>query len=371
MLECGLSAGLEYLGFAPRVLGYVERDAYAATVLLARMADAALEPAPVWCGDFADMDASSLRGRVDCIAAGFPCQPWSAAGKQQGTADERWLWPGIANLIGTIRPRLIFLENVPGLLTGGGLDYVLSDLAAIGFDAEWCHLAASAVGASHKRERVFILAWLADAGSWAGRPSGREHGPIELEGRKREPTASELRSNGSQLADTPRGGLGIVRQPPGGNGQRDGVVGDTERDGGRFDLAGRGSDRGTALGRAGAIVAHTERSGLQNEREASAQGRQPDTGDGCGIFAPGPGDGFEWGRTVADGSFDFRAPAVKPGIRVLVDGVALVVDASRADQLRCGGNGVVPLQAAVAFVELVRRVRKARERDRQERSRVT
>ena len=73
------------------------------------------------------------------------------------------------------------------------------------------------------------------------------------------------------------------------------------------------------------------------------------------LFAPGPGDFDGWRRVVADGSFDFRAPAVKPGVRVLADGMALVVDSSRADHLRCGGNGVVALQAAAAFVGLAKR----------------
>lgn len=80
----------------------------------------------------------------------------------------------------------------------------------------------------------------------------------------------------------------------------------------------------------------------------------PCGGDGR-IFAPGPGDLDGWGRVVADGDLDWRAPATQPGVRVLVDGVALVVDASRADQLRCGGNGVVPLQAAVALRVLLAR----------------
>jgi len=159
MLDEGLSLGVEcLLGRPAKVVGYCERESFAASILLARMADKALEPAPVFVGNFEDADWRMWSGAVDCIVAGFPCQPWSAAGRQQGTDDERWLWPAIVGLISEIEPPLVFLENVPGLVSGGGLELVLSDLAALGFDAEWCSLAAADVGASHERERIFVLA---------------------------------------------------------------------------------------------------------------------------------------------------------------------------------------------------------------------
>jgi hypothetical protein len=79
-------------------------------------------------------------------------------------------------------------------------------------------------------------------------------------------------------------------------------------------------------------------------------------GDGR-VFAPGPGDAVEWQRILS--RKPWLAPAVEPGVCVHVDGVALVVDAGRADQLRCGGNGVVALQAAVALTELLRRIKKS------------
>lgn len=141
-----------------RVVAYVEREAFAASVLLARMGEASLEPAPIWCGNLEEFSASDWHGAVDCITAGFPCQPWSTAGKQLGTKDERWIWPEIARIIRQIDPPLVCLENVPGLISGRGLNCVLGDLATMGFDAEWCRVAAADVGASHLRERIFILA---------------------------------------------------------------------------------------------------------------------------------------------------------------------------------------------------------------------
>ena len=73
--------------------------------------------------------------RVDCITSGFPCQPWSYAGKQRGTEDERWIWDDIARGIRTLQPSIIFLENVPGLLRGG-IEHVIRALAENGYDAE-------------------------------------------------------------------------------------------------------------------------------------------------------------------------------------------------------------------------------------------
>jgi DNA (cytosine-5)-methyltransferase 1 len=96
---------------------------------------------------------------VDLIAGGFPCQPFSNAGKRQGKDDIRWLWPEFARVIGDLRPRYVLVENVPGLLAGhGGMGAVLGDLATLGYDAEWDSIPASAVGAPHLRYRVWIVA---------------------------------------------------------------------------------------------------------------------------------------------------------------------------------------------------------------------
>lgn len=95
---------------------------------------------------------------VDIITAGYPCQPFSKAGQRKGTNDERHLWPHVHAAIRALRPRIVCLENVTGHL-GLGFDRVLSDLAEIGFNAEWTTLRASDVGAPHHRDRLFILAY--------------------------------------------------------------------------------------------------------------------------------------------------------------------------------------------------------------------
>jgi DNA (cytosine-5)-methyltransferase 1 len=170
-LDLGLHAALRRVGRAPRTVCYVERETYPAAILAARMADGALDAAPVW-SDLTTLDCEPWRDRVDCVAAGFPCQPHSLAGKRRGTDDERWIWPAIVNIIRDVGARWVALENVRGLLTSGGFDRVLADLAGLGFDAEWSVLRASDVGASHERARVFVLAYR--DGQGGSQPGGPE-----------------------------------------------------------------------------------------------------------------------------------------------------------------------------------------------------
>lgn len=94
---------------------------------------------------------------VDVLTGGYPCQPFSTAGKRKGTDDPRHLWPPMLRAIRVLRPRLVVAENVRGHLRLG-FDSVLRDLAAIGFDAQWVVVRASAAGAPHRRERLFIAA---------------------------------------------------------------------------------------------------------------------------------------------------------------------------------------------------------------------
>ena len=136
---------------------YVERDLEASALLVDHIKAGLLDDAPVW-SDTGTLDCKPFADKVDWIIAGFPCQPWSRAGQRKGLDDERWLWPDIIRMVREIRPRGLFLENVPGLLSGG-LEHVFGDLASVGFDAEWTSLRASDVGASHRRERIFILGY--------------------------------------------------------------------------------------------------------------------------------------------------------------------------------------------------------------------
>ena len=96
---------------------------------------------------------------VDLLAGGFPCQGYSVAGKRRGEADERNLWPEVIRAIRYLRPRYVFLENVRNLLTFDYFGTILGELANAGYDAEWGVFSAAEVGAWHRRERLFILAY--------------------------------------------------------------------------------------------------------------------------------------------------------------------------------------------------------------------
>jgi DNA (cytosine-5)-methyltransferase 1 len=126
-------------------------------------------------------DASGDRGcpgclePVDLIAGGFPCQPVSFAGRRAIQDDDRWLWPEFARCIRELRPRYVLVENVPGLLVGGGMDEVLGGLADLGYDAEWESIPAAAVGAPHLRYRVWIIAYRQGDASRPDADGGRSH----------------------------------------------------------------------------------------------------------------------------------------------------------------------------------------------------
>ena len=136
----------------------VEIEEYARNVLIARQNDGMLQPFPIW-DDVRTFDGKPWRGIVDVVSGGFPCQDISAAGKGDGIGGEKsGLWGEMARIIGEIRPRFAFMENSP-MLASRGLGVVLGDLAEMGYDAEWGVLGARDVGAPHRRDRIWILAY--------------------------------------------------------------------------------------------------------------------------------------------------------------------------------------------------------------------
>ena len=144
------------LGHNP--IGACEIEKYPREVLLARQRDGILPEFPIW-DDVCTLDGKPWRGKVDVLCGGFPCQDISAAGKGAGIAGERsGLWKEYARLIGEMRPRFVFAENSP-LLRTRGLGVVLEDLAALGYNARWGVLGARDVGAPHKRDRMWVLAY--------------------------------------------------------------------------------------------------------------------------------------------------------------------------------------------------------------------
>lgn len=153
----GIELGLERAGVPLRPIAYVEREAFAAANLVAKIEAEQMAAAPVWT-DVKTFPYSDFHGRVDILLAGYPCQPFSAAGQRKGEADERHLWPFIARGIAACQPRLVFAENVEGHLSLGIKD-VFNDLGRMGYEYTAGLFSAEEVGASHRRKRLFWLAY--------------------------------------------------------------------------------------------------------------------------------------------------------------------------------------------------------------------
>jgi DNA (cytosine-5)-methyltransferase 1 len=340
---CGGALGLE-LGIEAAIENYrtvcvLERETSVAGRMGQRIEEGSL-PELAWWDDVATFDGRPWRGIIQVVSAGFPCQPWSVAGKRGGKDDERWIWPRIAEIIEEIEPEIVFLENVPGLLLQpgsdvdrwdldepsedalGGFGTVLRDLARFGFDAEWTSIRASDVGASHGRKRVFILAYHKGA-------NGRcEQERIEGCWRAR------FAGNGCTLEHAEIRGSGASRQNDG-----------QQRSGHAWHTSERLADTGNGR--------------IQEPRRGILEtGEQLGDSQELGIFAPGPADPrwesllvrFPWLRP------SYSQAEAESDLRDVADGMASLVAHERTGALRALGNGVVPLQAAVAFTVLLRRI---------------
>ena len=310
MLDVGLQLALEWHGCRTRVVGYCERESSAAAILMARMEEQSLEPSPVWAGNLEDLRTEPLRGLVDGVVGGIPCQPFSSAGQRLGLDDPRWLWPKFRDFTISVGAKFIALENVSGF-DKKGLRPVLDDLAALGWAAEWCHLRASEVGANHRRERLFLMAHAQDFRPQAScMPIQPAPQHAELGGCERVVVNAEGREN--------RFG-------------ENGILGEAKATGER---------RVDAAGNAGRI------------NDANSQ---PNRLDWCLPYFFAPDRNPDNWRGILEAN-PHLAPALESGFCVLVDGVAVALDADRADQLRASGNSVVALQAAVAYGHLFDRL---------------
>ena len=153
----GIGLGLKNIfGERLRCLAYCELEGFAQANLISKMEKGLLDVAPLW-NDLKTFPYGEFHGLVDILIAGYPCQPFSAAGKRAGKEDPRHLWPWIADGIRILRPRVCFFENVEGHISLG-LSSVISDLEELGYKVSWGIFSAREVGAPHQRKRVFILA---------------------------------------------------------------------------------------------------------------------------------------------------------------------------------------------------------------------
>jgi DNA (cytosine-5)-methyltransferase 1 len=145
----GLDLGLERAGM--KVIWQSEIDPYCNKVLKKHW------PEVTNHGNIKNINWGTVE-RPDIICGGYPCQPFSTAGKRKGTDDPRHLWPWVRDAISALRPNYAILENVRGHLSLGGLQ-VIGELTEIGYDAEWRVVSAGGLGAPHRRERIIIVAY--------------------------------------------------------------------------------------------------------------------------------------------------------------------------------------------------------------------
>ena len=167
----GLLAG-KLLGWSN--VGYVECGKYCQQVIAQRIKDGHLDEAPIFTDvrEFVQSGAAKeYRGFADVVSGGFPCQPFSVAGKRDAHDDERNMWPATRDVISAVKPKFCFLENVQGLLSAGKVDVgdgsgrhvpyiytILRDIAEMGFNARWGIVGADDVGGHHRRKRLWIMA---------------------------------------------------------------------------------------------------------------------------------------------------------------------------------------------------------------------
>jgi DNA (cytosine-5)-methyltransferase 1 len=151
----GLDLGLERAGM--KVIWQSEIDPYCCKVLKKHWPEVPNH------GNIKEINWQEIK-RPNIIAGGYPCQPFSQAGKRKGAQDPRHLWPWVREAISQLRPDYAILENVPGHLTMGGTE-VIGALTEIGYDAEWRVVSAAGLGANHLRKRIIIVAYPNDSGS--------------------------------------------------------------------------------------------------------------------------------------------------------------------------------------------------------------
>ncbi len=184
---------------------FVEWEDWPRSVLIAAQRAGYFAPAPIW-DDLRSFDARRFRGAFDTLLAGYPCQPFSAAGNRAGAKAPRHLWPDVARVIRECAPEWVFLENVAGHVTLG-LETVLRELWGLGYTPAAGLFSAAEVGAPHQRQRVFILAHTDE-------PASR-HQPIQP-GREQRlyPQGGSAGAGHHQLVDAEGHGWGEGRAGP-------------------------------------------------------------------------------------------------------------------------------------------------------------
>ena len=196
----GLEIGIRRAGVDVRVICNVEIEAFVQANLVAKIEEGRMDNAPIWT-DLKTFPAREFRGKISGLIGGYPCQPFSSAGKRQGEKDPRHLWPYILKHVRAIRPVWCFWENVFGH-TSMGLWRVLSDLEEEGYKCTFSIFSAEEVGAPHQRKRVFILARLGNSNVRYEGSHGIERGVLSTQTEDRQASGLERASDTRQLGNS-------------------------------------------------------------------------------------------------------------------------------------------------------------------------
>jgi len=315
----GIERGLELAGLEHRVLAHVEIEAFAIANLVNKMEAGELDAAPIWT-NLKTLPMDCFRERVSILTSGYPCQPFSAAGKRAGKDDPRHLWPYILDIIKAIRPVRCFFENVEGHISLG-LREVIEDLEGLGYSTAWGIFSAAEVGAPHQRKRVFILADSNGAGLQALRDQFRAERQAGSVGEPGE--LGNAQHDGSSSSEV-RGGVEAT-----GNNDSKGKneASQSERTGRSYG----GRDLREELAD---TIGSRSSSGLSGQERSKQEGNSRIIDNGH--------------RESSRGSHRVRWPS-EPSVGRVVDGVR-----DRVDRIRLLGNGVVPQTAAKAWTTLTR-----------------
>ena len=330
----GLDLGLKLAMPTSRTVAYMEIEAYACEILVKRMEEKILDPAPLW-SDVKSFDCKPWRGKVDIITGGYPCQPFSVAGKKLGDKDPRHLWPHVRRIVSEIEPMLCFFENVGGHLQLG-FEQVHNDLQGLGYKVKAGLFTAEEVGAPHRRERLFILAYRNDSRCNSRGNDNTERQVCPNQERHSAPIHQErtqlqswIGENSAPLADS-----SCIRVQRNIN----------ER---CFDWQPQMQTERRSLNLGNnKQLADTECLGCRRRRDGNQTGNLcPDqtsrsfrTCSKLPLWPPRPNDFDDW-RNIPKN--------LKPAVYRMADGLA-----DRVDRVRACGNGVVPLVAAYAFLSI-------------------
>ena len=317
-----LFSGIGGFALAARMVGQIEtvafceREDYAQRVLKKHWPDVPI------CDDIHTLKGNDY-GPIDLITGGFPCQPYSLAGKRGGNDDDRALWPQMLRVIREARPAWIIGENVPGIISLA-LDGVLADLEREGYACETFLLPACAVDAKHRRNRVWIV-------GYSERPERRPQcgaceglaGQNRLPQREESPSGlgitSENVANSKRRTSQRHGGSGVVAEPP-----REGKANGQKRE--------RIRD---AFGRCCQAAANAN------------GGRQSQCTELNGSEAQDTTNGHSRGRH-ADGCSSPARWLPEPDVGRVAHGIP-----SRVDRLKGLGNAIVPQVAAALLSKIV------------------